>query len=354
MPEYESVLIVQTAFIGDVILTLPLIQVLHREMPEARIDVVAIPVAAAALENHPAIHRVIVYDKRGTDAGIGGVLRLGSEVKKERYAAALVPHRSIRSAVITWLGGMRVRVGFSTSAGRALWTKTVEYRRDRHEIDRNLSLLAGLGISSVERVLPDVYPSADDRRRVDTLLRDLERADGGGESHLIAVAPGSVWNTKRWPEENFVKLVRLLRDAGRTIALVGGPADGPLCTRVRERAGEKRVINAAGSLTLLQSAELIRRARVLVSNDSAPMHLGVAVRTPVVAIFGATVPEFGFAPAGEFDQVLETPGLSCRPCSIHGGDTCPVKTFDCMVRITPSMVGDAIQVAEKRSSKSRW
>ena len=97
-----------------------------------------------------------------------------------------------------------------------------------------------------------------------------------------------------------------------------------------------------GELTLLQSGELIRRCRVLIANDSAPMHMAVAVRTPVVAIFGATVPEFGFTPLGEHDVVVQTLGLECRPCAIHGGTSCPIKTFVCMKDIQVADVLDRV------------
>jgi heptosyltransferase-2 len=346
----ERILILQTAFIGDVVLTLPLIQVLHQEIPDSTIDVVAIPVAAAVLDNHPAIRRVIVYDKRGRDAGIRGILQLGRRLKEGGYDAAVVPHRSLRSALIPLAGRIPTRIGFSSSAGRFLFTKTVEYRKESHEVARNLSLLTALGIKSVGRPLPSVYPSAADQQRVNKLLIELVPHNRSALEHLVAIAPGSVWNTKRWPEEYFAELVRLLRKNGHPVALIGGPADASLCEEIRRSAGHDGVLSAAGALTLLQSAELIRRAAILVSNDSAPMHLAVAVRTPVVAIFGATVPEFGFAPLGEHDQVLGIDGLSCRPCSIHGGDTCPIKTFDCMQRITARMVFDAILRVTEGSS----
>jgi heptosyltransferase-2 len=120
--------------------------------------------------------------------------------------------------------------------------------------------------------------------------------------------------------------------------LIGGKEDADLCDKIASGAKEKNVFNTAGKLSLLQSAELIRRSRALVSNDSAPMHIAVAVGTPVVAIFGATVPAFGFAPRGISDVVIETNGLKCRPCSIHGGNECPIKTFECMLAIKPEML----------------
>ena len=160
---------------------------------------------------------------------------------------------------------------------------------------------------------------------------------------MIAIAPGTVWNTKRWPSDRFAALAEKLVTRGARVVVVGGQDDSGLLTPYLSPGSIPRVAVAAGHLTILQSAELIRRCRVLVCNDSAPMHLAVAVRTPVVALFGATIPEFGFAPTGEHDIVLETKGLPCRPCSIHGGDVCPVKTFVCMMDIPVERVVEAVE-----------
>ena len=163
-------------------------------------------------------------------------------------------------------------------------------------------------------------------------------SDLQNEKRLIAIAPGTIWNTKRWLKEQFAALARMLYQKGYAIVLIGGPEDLVLCGQIQELAGDAKIVNASGRLPLLQSAELLRRCRLLVSNDSAPMHLGVAMRTPVVAIFGATVPAFGFAPYGAHDVIVETLGLPCRPCSIHGGEKCPIKTFVCMNNITAERV----------------
>ncbi len=345
----RNILIFQTAFLGDVILTLPLAEALKRGFPGCDVSFVVIPAAASVLEGHPAVHDVITYDKKKTQRGLGAAYGLSRTLRGRGFDLALIPHRSMRSALIVAAAGIPRRVGFDTSAGRALLTDRVTYRRDLHEIDRDLSLLEPLGLRpSVGEMLPTLHPLQADCEAVDALLlahqTRFARFDQG---MMAALAPGSVWNTKRWPEEKFVALARSLQDAGLNLALIGGPEDRPLCGRIA--SGLAHIpLNAAGELSPLQSAELIRRCRVLVSNDSAPAHLAMGVRTPVVAIFGATVPSFGFAPRGPLDRVIETAGLSCRPCSIHGGQRCPIETFDCMKRIIPHTVHDAsIQIARR-------
>jgi heptosyltransferase-2 len=327
---FRKILVIQTAFIGDVILTLPLIQVLKRSFEEAEIDVVATPGAAGLFTNHPAITRVIPYDKRGDDWGVGGFLRLRRRISGGAYELAIVPHRSVRSALLAFTSGINQRIGFNNSSGRLLFTEVVRYRGERHEIERNLSLLDALSVGNSGRELPSIYPGDDDKGMIDRLLKDSDL----NQSHqLVSIAPGTIWNTKRWLKERFANVARQLAGEGHSVVLIGSDADRALCEEIKDLADEKHILNFAGRLTLLQSAELIRRSGVIISNDSAPMHIGVAVRTPVVAIFGATVPAFGFSPYGKRDVIVETLGLSCRPCSIHGGHVCPIKTFVCMKNI---------------------
>ena len=337
----RSLLLFHTAFPGDIILALPLIQVLHRAFPGVALTVVTTPAAAGLLAGHPAVSEVLPYDKRGTGRGAGGILSLSTLLRERRFDAALIPHRSFRSGLVCRLAGIPVRIGFDTSAARCLMTETVRYVREDHEILRNLSLGVPLGVRERSMELPSLYPSREDR----SLVEDFLQKGFGSAGGIVAVAPGSVWNTKRWPEERYAALVALLRREARPVVLVGGEADVPLCGRIAE-GGEVpggALLDASGKFSLLQSAALIGRCAVLVSNDSAPMHMGVAVRTPVVALFGATAPAFGFAPAGAQDRVLEIDGLSCRPCAIHGGPTCPIGTFECMNGIQPARVRDEVE-----------
>ena len=334
-----SIVVVQTAFVGDVILTLPLFQLLRGALPRARITAVVIPAAAGLLAGHPSVDRVIVYDKRGADRGVRGLVRKASMLRGAGIDAALIPHRSLRSALLCRVARIPLRIGFDTSAGRMLLTHTRPYAEPRSEILRNLSLALPLGIQVPEHALPRLYPSALDRLAVDAFLQEWTGSDAAlRASTCIAVAPGSVWNTKRWPESSFSSLIRLLLDERFRVVLIGGPADRDLCARLCASTRDRRVADASGRFSLLESAELIRRCAALVSNDSAPVHLASAVGVPVVAIFGPTLPAFGFAPAGPRDRIVETGYLACRPCSIHGGNRCPTGTFDCMNRISAARV----------------
>ncbi|MCK6623234.1 MAG: lipopolysaccharide heptosyltransferase II [Calditrichaceae bacterium] len=337
----RRILILQTAFVGDVMLTLPLLQTVKKLFPNAALDFLAIPAARNILETHPDIHQLIIYDKRKRDKGIIPFFRLIRRLRENRYDLAIVPHRSIRSVALVWAARIPLRIGFDRSAGRFLLNRIIPYRTGIHEINRNLHLLDPFGIAADEKVLPKLFFSDEDEQAV---FEWMKRRQLNQLENLVALAPGSVWATKRWLPEYFARLAKMLKEAGFQIVLIGGEADVEVARQV-EQAISSPVFNAVGKFTIRQSAFLIRQARLLVTNDSAPQHLAAAVGTPVVAIFGPTVPAFGFYPYGERDRVVEIGELPCRPCSIHGGQKCPISTFECMKKLTPERVfGEAQQI----------
>jgi heptosyltransferase-2 len=342
-------LVFHTAFIGDLILTLPMTQALRNRYPDARIVVVAIPAAAAVLRGHPSIDDVIVYDKRGVDRGAGGFVRLVRTLAAQRCDTAIVPHRSLRSALAVTCAHIPRRVGFTTSAGRSLFTDRVVYESGRHETERNLALVAVRGIEAHGDRRPVLPFSETDAAEADRLLRAPEPERD--QVPLVALAPGSVWFTKRWPVRYFCTLASGLTRKGIQVVLVGGADDRELCDGIARACVEgPSAVNAAGALTLRQSAELLRRCRLVITNDSAPLHLAGAVGTPVFALFGATVPAFGFGPLGPRDRTFGVEGLSCRPCAIHGGNRCPIGTFVCMEQLTPEdVLGAALNLLQHRT-----
>lgn len=343
-------LIIQSAFPGDVVLTLPVAQVLARAGRGAEVHMLVTPRAADLLRNHPDVHRVIRFEKRGRDAGLLGLMRVARLVRRERFDCAIIPHRSMRSALVAFLGGVPRRIGFDRSAGRFLLTQVVAYDASAHEVTRNLRLLVPLGIEPAPAERPRLYPPEDDLRLVDSALAGWKHA---AATPLVAIAPGSVWKTKRWLPERFEALAGKLLERGYAVVLLGGAEDAEACRRIARACGSDRVMSMAGQLSLLQSAAMLRRAAVLVSNDSAPMHLAGGVGTPVIAIFGATSPSYGFAPAGPRDRIVEIEGLACRPCAIHGGARCPIGTFECMERIGVDRVLQEVTALVARPREKR-
>lgn len=299
-------------------------------------DVVTTPAAAALLANHPAVRTRIPYDKHGAESGIAGMVSLIGRLRTANYDAAYFAQGSIRSAAIGFAARIGRRVGFDTSAGRLLYTERIAHRKDEHHAVRLWRLAAGNSAAlTAEAMRPQLFPGASEREKVDRLLRDVPR-DG---AKLLALAPGSIWGTKRWP--HFPALASRLAPLYRLIT-VGGAGDAPLAQEIASAAGVERIVDATGKLSLLESAELLRRCAALVTNDSAPLHLASAMGTPTVAIFGPTVPAFGFGPLAPRRAIAEVMTLNCRPCSSHGPQTCPLGHFKCMKDLDAQQVLDQV------------
>jgi heptosyltransferase-2 len=337
--------VLQTAFIGDTILTTPLIAALAARGP---VHVVTTPASAGLLMNHPGVASVIVYDKRRSDAGVAGLRRIAARVRATGATTALLAQGSLRTAALALAAGVKERVGFVTSPGRVLYTRRVAFRADLHHAQRLLMLAGTEGDATAPpSVRPSLYPGAREHADVEALLSP--HGVGAGDS-LIALAPGSVWATKRWPSYDALAQrlaeIPFLRDA--RVVVVGGADDALLATAIGEALavmGAPPAIDATGRLTLLASAALIGRARVLVTNDSAPLHLASAMNTPTVAIFGPTVPAFGFGPLAASSTVIGHAGLACRPCDAHGPKQCPLGHWRCMRELDAVRVAAAVTAA---------
>jgi len=323
----SATLVVQTAFLGDVVLTTPLFSALAAD--HGPVDVVTTPIAAPLIETHPAVRKVIPYDKRGNDRGWAGLRNLARRLRTERYERAYLPHRSLRTATLGVVAGIPTRIGFS-GAWSFLYTEARPKPALGHESDRLLALAdKPPGVYP-----PQLQPTAADEQAAAALI------DGA----FVALAPGSIWGSKRWPY--YAELARQLADH-TTVVVVGGQDDVGLGEEIRRAAegggGRQRVVNACGKLTLRQSAALIGRASLLVTNDSAPLHLATAMGTPIVAVFGPTVTEFGFGPLRAGDVALGVEDLQCRPCSPHGPPQCPLGHHRCLRAITVQAVIAAIE-----------
>ena len=316
-------LVIQTAFLGDVILSTPLLSALaDRHGP---VDVVTTPIAAPLLETHPAVRQVFPYDKRRTDRGWSGLRSLARRLQQQRYDRVYLPHRSLRSAALALLARIPSRIGY-TGSWSFLYTESRAKPRTGHETERLMALANGASGAYP----PHLRPTPD----------DAQVAAGVIDGDFVALAPGSIWGSKRWPY--YAELAAKLPAA---VVVVGGQDDATLGEEIVRAVGPsgRRAVNACGKLTLRQSAALIGRAKLLVTNDSAPLHLATAMKTPVVALFGPTVTEFGFGPLRAGDIALGAVGLRCRPCSPHGPPACPLHHHRCMRELTVAAVLAAIE-----------
>ena len=315
-------LVVQTSFLGDVVLTTPLIAELAKR---GDVDVLATRPGAEVLSNNPAIRNRIVYEKRGDDGGLSGFIRTVRRVRPTSYENAYLAQGSVRSGALSLAAGIRHRIGFDTSAGSMFYTERVRYQPDKHHTERLLTLAFSDCADPFvpEQVRPRLYPGDDERRVVDKLFADA----GIDDENFIALGPGSAWGTKRWPF--YPELALLLADRF-SVVVVGGNGDVESGEIISKQLPAGRALNSAGRLSLLASAEIIGRAKALVGNDSAPQHLASAMGTPTLTIFGPTVPAFGFGPLAPKSESAGVTGLDCRPCDRHGPMRCPLGHWRCM------------------------
>jgi len=330
----RPLLVVQTAFLGDVVLTTPLLAALRRAHPDRPLHVVATPLGVSVLEGHPAIDVLHVYDKRGADRGMGGLLRLLARLRRQRFGIAVAAQRSARTGFLVRGSGAPVRVGFASSPGAWALTERVPWHADRHAVHRYLALAGPAGGDPNA----DARPSLQVLPRAAAVVADALAQDGvPAEAALLAIAPGSTWGTKRWTPEGFAAVVTAAPERGLHPVLVGSPDERALCEQVGTLAGGG-IPNLAGRTRPPELTALLARSRALVTNDSGPAHVASAVGTPVVAVFGPTVTSFGYTPFGAANRIVEREGLSCRPCSSHGPQVCPLGHHRCMREISARQV----------------
>ena len=342
-----KILLVQTAFLGDVILSTPIIGNLKRLYPEAEIVLLTTPAASCLVSFNPDVCRVLTYDKRGTQRGLLGFLRMVRMLRGEGFTAVFSLHKSLRTAALLWLSRIPQRFGFREAIGWWLYTSVASRCGLGHEVLRNLALLRNIGfepdaLSQDMRI--EVSPAAEEQAA--QILMPLAGRD------LVGIAPGSVWPTKRWTIDGFIEVAEEFIRRGFAVILIGGVEDRAEAQQISVRLNGP-VVNCVGKTSLDVSAALVRRLRLLVSNDSAPLHLASAAGIPTVAVFCATVPEFGYGPWNTVNETVGVSDLDCRPCGRHGGRICPTGTHACQRDLrTGAVIAAADRVLQRSASFS--
>ncbi len=318
-------LVIQTAFIGDVVLATPIVEKLRRFYPEARIDFLLRRGNESLLTGHPQISKVWVWDKKQSKYRNWWKLLL--QLRQEQYDCVINCQRFAAAGLLTIFSGSWQTVGFCKNPVSFFFSRRVPHilgtnAEPVHEIERNLLLIRHLTDHSSE--LPRLYPSNADDRAVAAIVADTP---------YCCIAPTSVWFTKQFPPSQWVKLIsRLPKD--HNIFLLGGPGDALACDQIVHESDHPSVQNLAGKLSYLESATLMRSAAMNYVNDSAPLHFASAVAAPVTAVFCSTIPDFGFTPLSPVRHIVQTQEqLSCRPCGLHGRAACPEVHFACALSI---------------------
>lgn len=312
----QRFLIIQTAFLGDVILSTPVISELKRIYPNALIDVVVRKGNESLLSNNTKINQLFIWDKRNKK--YKNLMALIKAVRKQKYTEVITLQRYANAGLITRFAKTKFRIGFDKNAFSWMYDKRITHSllEGSHEVERNLRTISHHGAKVLIR--PELFPSP----------QDYSIAKKNCNSPYYCLAPGSVWKTKRLPESKWKELIQHLVKKGEVL-LIGGPDDIELCEDIRS-VFPKGVKNLAGKLSLLQSAALMKGATMNFVNDSGPLHIASAMNAPTRAFFCSTIPQFGFGPLAENSKVIETKkDLDCRPCTFHGRNECPLGHFEC-------------------------
>jgi heptosyltransferase-2 len=333
----ERILIIQTAFIGDAILTLPMIQKLKEFFPGCKLDVLTIPATASIFPASPFVDNVLTIDKKGKHKSFFALLKFINELKKNNYSKIYSPHRSFRSSFIVFMLGVKESFGFSNSSLKFVYKKLIEYVPSHHEVQRDLELIGFDGKNSSWKILPEVKVTDEEKEKINSYFANLKI-----NLQFSAIAPGSVWNTKKYPQEYYDELVKYFNEKNYYSIIIGSETDKELCENIAEKFPGS-ASSAAGLFNINETIELLRRVKILISNDSAPTHMGMCADIPVLTLFCSTIPGFGFYPYNDKSKFLSYDDLICKPCGIHGFNECPIKTFECGWKLSPQVVISKIE-----------
>jgi len=329
----QKFLVIQTAFIGDVVLATALPEKLHSYFPDARIDFLVRKGNEALLSHHPWLHEVLIWDKKHQKQR--NLWQLIRRIRRTKYDKVINVQRFAATGLLTAFSGARETIGFDKNPLSFLFTRKIRHivsaptapqpptpaAAPPHEIDRNQGLIAAF--TDDQPAKPRLYPSAN----------DLNKIEPYKDRPYITVSPASVWFTKQYPPEKWAAFIREVPPAC-TVYLLGAPSDKELCDRIRTLAAAANIINLSGQLSFLQSAALMKDAAMNYVNDSAPMHFASAVNAPVTAVYCSTIPAFGFGPLSDKKFIVELKEtLDCRPCGLHGYRACPRGHFHCAHKI---------------------
>lgn len=329
----RSILVIQTAFIGDVVLATALLESLYKAYPQASIDIAVRKGNESMFRGHPFLRNVLIWDKQ--QAKYRHLIALLKEIRQNKYSLVLNLQRYAATGFLTVFSGAETTIGFDKNPFHPLFTHSISHQMGTdgtggHETVRNQRLIQPL--TSLPADKPALYPSPEDHAYTAQWK----------QSPYICIAPTSVWFTKQFPAAKWVEFLNSL-PAGLQVYLLGGPGDRGVCDQIMTETTHKQCMNLAGQCNFLQSASLMRDALMNYVNDSAPMHFCSSVNAPVTVVYCSTVPAFGYGPLSDNSRIIETTEpMSCRPCGLHGRKACPLRHFNCANSIAISQLTAAL------------
>ena len=341
-------LVIRLDRLGDVILSTSVLQALREHFPHAFIAMMVRPVCEDVVRGNPSLNEVIIYDKEGVHHSVWRTLRFARQIRRLDFDTALMLHPSNRSHWIPWLAGIPTRIGYDRKWSRLLTHRSPHRKQEgsKHEAVYTLELLEWFGITPPQpRPVVPIHERAVGR--VETLLAD---ASIQPMDRVVAIHPSASCVSKRWMPERFAQVAdRLVAEQGVRICLVAGEGDVRFAEQVAQ-AMRQPAMNLAGRLSVGELAVLLARCRLLISNDSGPVHVAAAVGTPVVDIFGRNqrgLSPLRWGPLGEGHVILHKE-VGCVTCLAHNCDI----EFLCLTSISVDEVYQAAVSVLQRSINS--
>jgi lipopolysaccharide heptosyltransferase II len=323
----KTILIIQTAFIGDTILASHFARAVKDQYPHSQIHFFLRKGNESVIQGLPTIAKVWVWDKQGGKTR--NLFKLISQMREIKFDMVFNLHRHFNSGLVAMMMKSPFKAGFAQNPLSFFYSHKVNHliphksiSGNWHEVQRNLQLL-----QKAEPTLKIEDNSKIYKPELPIQTKHLEKVAPHTQGDYFVVAPASVWFTKAWSEHKYRELTQELAKLGRVI-FIGAPTDKELCDRIRQNISNTE--NLCGQLNLIDSAALMQKAKRVFVNDSAPLHLASCVNAKTTAIFCSTVPEFGYTPLADDSVVVDVGNaLSCRPCGLHGYKVCPLGHFKC-------------------------
>lgn len=323
----KTIVVIQTAFIGDTAISLLFCNSLKSEFPDAKLIFVCTPQSKDLIENCKIIDMCIQFDKRGEGSSLDKIKKTAYEINGLNPDIVFSLHRSLRTSLLVNKINCDVKIGFSNAACPLVYDLRAKYYFNLHESDRNHELLKLLDIK--KSAAPIDFNSDF----------DFEKFIHLAGNPLVYIAPGSVWLTKQWLPEYYGILISELEKAGCRVIIGGSEKEKNLCQKI---SAGSNAMNVAGVMKLNDTVNLLKKCKLAVCNDSATTHLAGLAGIKCLTIYGATSELFGFYPLTEGSAIIKQE-VECSPCAIHGGMECPLGHFKCMKELKPQTVSDKIK-----------
>ena len=313
---HKNILVIQTAFIGDAILASSVLEKLHTFFPEAKISILVRKGNESLYKEHPFLSQTLVWNKQ--EGKYKSLFKLLKVIRQQKFDTVINLHRFASSGFLTAFSKAKYTSGYDKNPFSFLFDNKSKHKigDGRHEIDRYNDLIESITDKTIAK--PKLYPTFKQFTKIEPYVTNA----------FVTMAPSSVWFTKQLPKDKWIELSNSIPKEV-IIYLLGGPSDKELCEEIKSKSSHVSIQILAGELSLLESCELMKHAKMNYVNDSGPLHLASAGNAPTTAFFCSTIPEYGFYPLSYNSQVIEVKDLYCKPCGLHGYKTCPKNNFRC-------------------------